>query len=82
MTVPCIKCGQQVSAEYLPNPMCLTCAVKAISAAIWPAREEAPPRWSEHPPGVLRASGWYMRNLIEALCAQAQKGRVPVERKP
>lgn len=25
------------------------------------------PRWTEHPPGVLRAFGWYARNAIEAM---------------
>jgi hypothetical protein len=43
----------------------------------WPPSEDAPPRWSELPPGVLRAFGWYARNTIDAMCAQAEKGRVP-----
>lgn len=26
-----------------------------------------PERWTEHPPGVLRAFGWYARQAIEAM---------------
>jgi len=39
--------------------------------------EEAPPRWTEHPPGVNRALGWHIRNTIENMCAEASRGRVP-----
>jgi len=42
--------------------------------------DNAPPRWSEHPPGVLRAFGWYVRQAIEDLCRQAEQGKVPTYR--
>jgi len=38
---------------------------------------EAAPRWPEHPPGVLKAFGWYVRNAIEIMCRQAEQGKVP-----
>lgn len=34
------------------------------------------PRWKEHPPGVLRAFGWYIRNAIEGICHEAEKGKI------
>lgn len=45
----------------------------------WEGRDGEPlePRWTEHPPGVLRAVGWYCRQQIEAFCDQAEAGRVP-----
>lgn len=35
------------------------------------------PRWREHPPGVLRAFGWYVWQEVEAMTAQIAKGKIP-----